>query len=200
MSFGFSCWWPQLRSCHWLPGGIRMGILHLTPLSHTWQISSVCVVLCCRILFKIIFIFYMLLTLKSLLVNPSELADHGDLVRERIASHEIIMVLMIEQRNSCLQPFLLLWGAAVLRTHYSEPIYPPNFLFSRSSPPGPPILLSFHVHTHVSAFSSCLSFLNWLWFLVLQEGVQSSLSRLLLNEGEPTLSVRIELSSGFPLL
>lgn len=125
----------------------------------------------------------MLLTLKNLLVNPSELADHGDLVRERIASHEIIMVLMIEQRNSCLQPFLLLWGAAVLRTHYSEPIYPPNFLFSRSSPPGPPILLSFHVHTHVSAFSSCLSFLNWLWFLVLQEGVQSSLSRLLLNEG-----------------
>lgn len=46
---------------------------------------------------KIISIFYTLLTLGNLFVNPSELAERGDLVRERIVSHEIITVLMIEQ-------------------------------------------------------------------------------------------------------
>lgn len=74
--------------------------------SYLTDLISVCCSVLQNTFLKII--FHMLLTLKSLLVNPSELADHGDLVRERIASHEIIMVLMIEQRNSCLQPFLLL--------------------------------------------------------------------------------------------
>lgn len=41
----------------------------------------------------------MLLTLRNLFENPSELADHADLVRERTVSHEIITLLMIE--HSC---------------------------------------------------------------------------------------------------
>lgn len=110
---------------------------------------------------------------------------------------EIMMIgIITDDRSSCWQPFLLLrWGIAVLRTHYSEPIHPSNFLFSRSSTPGPLILLSFHALTHVSAF-----FPFWIG-----SGFRSCGKVYNLNsqdcfwmKGESTLSDRIELSSGFP--